>query len=132
MGADAVEKGTYATGAIAYFASSYLSSAGFVIIEFGELDFGKAGLIGTAVALFALVPFLLVKMVMGVFRRDGLVTHTVGGAIVGILGFSLLLSHGEAASVTVAAFFGAWGALAGLIYWCLRELGKRLMFGAKS
>jgi hypothetical protein len=132
MRADAAETGAYATGTVAYVASSYLSSAGFVVIEFGKLDLEKAGLIGTAVALVALIPFLLVKMVMGVLRRDGPVAHGVGGAFAGTWGFSLVLSHGEAASATVAAFFGAWGALAGLIYWCSRELGRRLMFGAKS
>jgi hypothetical protein len=131
MLADASERGTYGIGAVAYLASSFLSSVGFVVFEFGKLDLEKAGLIGTAVALFALIPFLLVKMVLCVFSKDGPASHGVGGAFAGVGGFLLLLSHGEAASATIAAFFGAWGALAGLIYWCSRELGRRLMFGAK-
>jgi hypothetical protein len=131
MLADASERGTYGIGAVAYLASSFLSSVGFVVFELGKLDLEKAGLIGTAVALFALIPFLLVKTVMGVFRKDGPASHVAGGAIAGVGGFLLLLSHGAAASATVAAFFGAWGSLAGLIYWCSRKLGRRLMFGAK-
>jgi hypothetical protein len=126
----ATAKGAYAVEAVAYLASCFLSSLAFVILEFGELDLEKASLIGIGVALFALIPFLVLKMLMGVLRWDGPVSHSVGGAIAGIFGFSLMLSHGEAASVSVAAFFGAWGAFAGLIYWSSRSLGKRMILGA--
>jgi hypothetical protein len=132
MGEAAQPRGAYAISTIAYLASTYLSSVGFVILEFGELDPEKAGAIGTGVVLVALVPFLLVKMVMGVLRWDGPVAHAVGGAVSGVWGFALLLSHGEAAGLAVAAFFGSWGAFAGLIYWGARKLGQLVILGAET
>jgi hypothetical protein len=120
-------KGTYAIGTIAYLGSCLLSSAAFAILEFGTLDFGKASLIAIGMALFALVPFLVVKTVMGVFQCDGLVSDLVGGSVAGGWSCLLLLSHGEAFGLQVLAFFGAWGAIAGVAYWALRQFGQKLL-----
>lgn len=124
--------GSYAIGAAAYLAACILSSTGYVVLERGRADGEMIGAVSAAMALIALIPFLLIKGALGVFQWDGVIAHLAGGAIAGVLGCSFLLSHGEAAQPALFAFFAAWGALSGLVYWIIRWIGNSMVMGRSA
>jgi hypothetical protein len=123
--------GLYLIGSLAYLISCALSSAGFVILERGTIDLEMLGAIALAMALFALIPFSVIKGVLGVFRWDGLIAHIIGGSVAGVWGVLLFLSHGEAFGFPVVAFFAGWGAIAGLLYWVVRRIGTKMLSGSR-
>ena len=124
-------RGFYAVGAAAYLASCVISSVIFEAWDNSELDGERIGLISLGMALFALIPFLLLKIAMEVLRSEGLIAHIAGGSLAGVLSFMMLLGHGAAAEeVRVISFFAAWGAVTGLIYWVTRGFLKRMVKGS--
>lgn len=121
--------GQYATAVVAYLTACLVSTTSLAI--FNGVDFGldSIGFLTLVVALVALLPFIVIKLVMSRFAWENAVSHGVGGAVAAISGI-LLLGRWRLLNLDVILSFLVWGGLAGLIYWAARSIGRRLFKGA--
>lgn len=85
------------------------------------------------VAIFALLPFLLVKLIMALVHRDGPVAHLLGGGVAALWAGAVLFQEAlwSLEPPRLGMVLGLAGGLAGAVYWAARR-AMRLIWKGKT
>ena len=112
----------FGIAALAHAFAALSAAVGMVAVgNFGLHPLGTL-FIAEVAALFALPAFAIAKLGMRLIGRDDVVVHSLGGAFAGWYAVSLVLQE-----PVRQPWVGLWGALAGAVYWTVRQLGRMMM-----